>query len=437
MFLTRCLKWATYSRFKPIRNFAWKLIEPEGHVFSPSDSAVRILVGGDVTFDPENRLPHGGVYFLKRTRHRRLERIRRRFWRILCRFFLSPKFFSDKIFYDPYLRELRMKEPENEERGLIANHPRGIYFDIDYSSATSKFAYPLEKIAPLMKKEDLVLVNLETPLTSHPRVQGHFISDPRYAQAMKDAGISIVNLANNHIFDVGDVGLSDTLNHLKDAGIAYIGAGKNFEDARLGKLLELNGIKLSFLSYTNVCNKGFVSVAAEYPGVLPLDPHLILADIKVARQKADFVFVSLHWGSEDQPNVHPRQIEIAHLLIDAGADGIIGHHPHVPHGIEIYKKRPILYSLGNFIFGHGSNQWSDNFLAEIIIDQKHIQGIIIYPISGEGQGLFQPELLSGARADSLLHELQIKSVVFDTGIAIQNHIGYIEISARSMEKETI
>jgi len=429
MFLAQCLRWATYSRFKLIRNFAWRLIEPKGHNFSPSGSAVRILVGGDVSFDLEVRTNrYLGVYFSKEERvdHRVLMKIRRKFWRILCRFFFSPKFFSAQTRFTS-VTELHVKKPEKSSRDLDKYYRTSTRFEIDYSSAALKFAYPFEKIAPLMRKKDLVVVNLETPLTRHPRACGFFVSDPRYAQAMKDAGISIVSLANNHIFDAGEIGFLHTLDHLKDAGISYVGAGRNFEDARLGEHFQLNGMKLIFLSYTDYCNSGFASIAAEYPGILPLDRQLIVEDIKVARKKADFVFVSLHWGIENQPNVHPKQIEIAHSLIDAGADGIVGHHPHVPHGIEIYKKRPILYSLGNFIFGHSKNQWADNYLAEIVIDQKRIQGVIIYPISGKGQELFQPELLSGARADLLLHELQIKSVVFNTGIAIQNHVGYVKI----------
>jgi poly-gamma-glutamate synthesis protein (capsule biosynthesis protein) len=154
---------------------------------------------------------------------------------------------------------------------------------------------------------------------------------------------------------------------------------------------------------------------------------MIEEDIKAAGEKADLVFVSLHWGFEDQPNIHPRQKEIAHMLIDAGADGIIGHHPHIPHGIEIYRGKPVLYSLGNLIFGFSSRLWSDNFLAEIVIDRKSIQGIIIHPVSGRGQELSRPEILSGARARSTLHELQIKSVEFGTAIAIHDDLGFIKI----------
>lgn len=330
---------------------------------------------------------------------------------------------------DPPFIELLVKIPENEKRiHLDLNFRSTIPFNIDYSSATSKFAYPFEKITRFLREKDLVIVNIETPLTNHTRPMGLFISAPQYAQAMADVGISMVNLANNHIFDAGEIGFLQTIDHLREAGILYIGAGNNLEDARRGTPVQLKDTKFIFLGYTQFCNSKFSSVAAKYPGILPLDRKLIVEDIERARQEADFVFVVLHWGIENSPNVHPKQVEIAHLLIDSGAAAVIGHHPHVPHGIEIYKKKPILYSLGNFIFGQSDMRWClDNYLAEIVIDQERIQGIMIYPISGQGQELFQPELLSGARSNSLLFELQTRSAAFNTKIAIQNDVGYIKI----------
>jgi len=430
MSLTRYFTYAMYSRFKPVRDFAWRVIGSEGHTFSPPGSAARVLVGGDVSLDLEMRIPrYSGVYCLgeETAEHWVLERIRLVFWKMLCRLFFSDRFFSAALKRVTF-RELLVKGPKNEKRGSLGRGYRtAIRFNVDYPSVESRFAYPFEKISSFMKSKDLVLVNLETPLTVYPRVRGFFASDPRYARAMMDAGISMVSLANNHIFDADEIGFLQTLDHLEDAGLFYVGAGSDFEDARLGRYVQLNDTKLVFLSYTQFCNAGFVSVAAEYPGILPLDRELIVRDIEVAKKKAELVFVSLHWGFEDQPSVHPKQVEIAHSLIDAGADVIIGHHPHVPHGIEIYKRRPILYSLGNFIFGQGMIGWADNYLAEIVIDRKQVQGIMIYPISGRGQELFQPELLNGARAESLLHELQIKSAVFNTGIAIQDYVGYIKI----------
>jgi len=421
-----------WSRFRFLRDLAWRLAGLEGEIFSPSDSALRLLVGGDVVFDREIRsTQYQGVYRLDRgdLRQGLWAKVRLKFWAALCRFFFSPQFLSTRVKRLSF-PEFLIKSPQNEGKGTIVDQYNRDCIPFNFPSPPllgRDYSYPFAKIAPFLREQDLVLVNLETPLTKHPRVRGFFRSDPRYAWAMKEAGVSIVSLANNHIFDVGEIGFLETLQTLEDAGILYTGAGSTLQEARRGQHIQVDDTKLVFLNYTQFCNAVYSSIAAEYPGILPLDCQLILEDIEAAREKADLLFIVLHWGFEGQPNVHPKQTEIAHSLIDAGADGIIGHHPHVPHAIEIYKRRPILYSLGNFIFGHGARKWSDNFLAEIVIAQKRIQGIILHPISGRGEDLLQPRLLDGTRAETLLHELQIKSAIFGTRIAIQDSVGYIKI----------
>jgi poly-gamma-glutamate synthesis protein (capsule biosynthesis protein) len=163
--------------------------------------------------------------------------------------------------------------------------------------------------------------------------------------------------------------------------------------------------------------------------LLPLDRKLIVEDVRAGRLKADLVVVSLHWGFENQPNVHPRQVEIAHLLIDSGADAVIGHHPHVPHGIEIYRRRPIVYSLGNFIFAQRNHPaWADNFLAELVIEQNRVRGLIVHPVAGRGASSFQPALLRGAAAEALLQQLQLRSLPFKTGIVARDDKGYIGLN---------
>ncbi len=399
-------------------------------VFSPSHSSFRMLVGGDISLDLDlQTVPFVGAYRLKGVTRKRniITKIVNRLRRGVNKAIFSPNYFGD-IANVPF-QELLLKKPENIKKrdyGHI-DFKKIERFNIDYTSIESKYGYPFEKITSFMKEKDLVLVNLEAPLSNHPRIQGHFINDPQYARVMKDSGISIVSLANNHIFEAGEIGFLDTISHLNNAGISYTGGGMNLEEARRGKFIQMRDMKFIFLSYTQFCNHRYTSMAADYPGILPMDRELMLEDIKSARRRADFIFVSLHWGFEDQPTVHPKQTEIAHLLIDSGADGIIGHHPHVPHGIEVYKKKPVIYSLGNFIFGFYEPKWTDNILAEVIIEEKSIRGIIIYPISGRGRDLYQPEVLNGHRANSLLQELKMRSAVFNTGIAIHNGVGFIKI----------
>jgi poly-gamma-glutamate synthesis protein (capsule biosynthesis protein) len=421
---------ATYARVDFIREVGWvmikkvmKLKENNGNI--DGNACLRIVAGGDVCLDPQIRsVPHFGAYGLiyKFEKYRVLKKLTRKLTRMLCKMYFLPNYFyslRDVQFLEPLSRK-NQREGEKEQKLP--------YEDSEQSHADAKYSRPFRKIAPFLKKRDLAVVNLETPLSTSNRAHGFFISEPSYAKIMKEAGISLVSLANNHIFDAGEVGFKDTIRYLDEAEVCYTGGGGNLEEARLGRLLMLNGVKVVFLGYTQWCNHRYSSIAADYPGILPLDRKLILEDIRMAKAKANLVFVCLHWGYENQPRIHHTQVEIAHSLIDGGADAIIGHHPHVPHAIEVYKKRPILYSLGNFIFAQGPVKWpNDNYLGEFIIKENSIQGIIIHPISGRWPEVSQPELLSGDRAEKMLYDLQLKSAVFNTKMGIKNSVGYINI----------
>lgn len=425
----------TYARNKIIRQigrkYILKIIELDEISFTPPKSSTRMIIGGDVAFDTEIRnLPFLGVdgYIDKLEKDGIFGKIRKKITRFLHQKLFLPDFVCT-LNRTPFQEPL-VKNPENETQKFLSQYYKdAIKFNPAISSSQGFYDYPFQKISPLFKSKDLVVVNLETPLTNNNRARGFFISNPEYAKVMKSAGVSLVSLANNHIFDAGESGFIDTVRNLDEMGIYHTGDGRNLKEARAGKRLQINGMDMVFLSYTQWCIHRYASVAYEYPGILPMDRKIIIEDTNTAKENADFVFVSLHWGYEDQPNIHPKQVGIAHEIIDAGADAIIGHHPHVPHGIEIYKKRPIFYSLGNFIFGHAKKSWiHDNLLAELIIDQKQIKNVLLYPISGKGQELMQPIVVEGERAKTLLCDLQIKSIGFGTKIFIQNNIGNIRIT---------
>lgn len=409
-----------------------------------SDSTIRIIVGGDVCFDTEVRTAgYLGAYRLKKDGDQLneyvgnyspqesstastifLRRIARKMARIWDAVRIHPK--PPTL---PLFEEFIAPIPENEDRRYVDYIARtAVRYKINYPAGRNPEDYSLENIAPFLRTKDFVLVNLETPLASGCRPYGYFISTPGYARAMAYAGISMVSLANNHVFDAGEIGYHQTIDNLKSAGVLYTGAGEDIQKARLGAMVEIKQTRFVFLSYTQFCNLRFASMAAEYSGILPLAPEMIIQDIKAAKKRADVVFAVLHWGFENEMTAHPREREIAHLLIDAGADGIIGHHPHVPQEIEIYKNKPIIYSLGNFIFGHNREYlWSDNYLVELEISEKRIREITIHPIAGKGEELFQPYLLSGERAQCVLRDLKGKSAKLGTNVEIQNNYGSIKI----------
>lgn len=400
--------------------------------------SIRLLFGGDTCFDTKVRQsPYLGAWLKRRPnesispivskplclRHKIIQKLSR-IWKAA----IHTQKDSFKYPFPPFF-ELLIPSEENENQKSIGMHDRNIIrLNNNILNYKDRFDLPFKKISGFLKEKDIVSINLETPLSNHSRSYGIYLSNPGYAKAIAEAGIKIVNLANNHIFDAGEIGFLDTMSYLEDANIFICGAGRDIQSARKGLMIQNNGIKFLFLGYTQYCDLRYASIAADYPGILPLDLNLIIEDIENAKKIGDFVFINLHWGLRNNNSVHSKQIEIAHELINAGADGIIGHHSHVVQGIEIYKQKPIIYSLGNFIFRHSHTNWQkDNYLAEIIVKEKKINKVKIYPISGLGKKLSQPELLDGKRANDFLSKLRQISNAFRTKIEIHDNIGYIEL----------
>ncbi len=220
----------------------------------------------------------------------------------------------------------------------------------------------------LFRTDDVSVVNLECPITSRgtkvPKPY-NFRMRPEYAPALAEAGIDVVNLANNHIYDYGDDGLFDTISYLDSIGVLHSGAGRCRSEAREPVVLWLKGRKIGFLGYYG---GGEAPVAQETkPGVAPRNASVIAEDVRALRERdsVDYVVVMLHWGTEKAESPDAGQQAFAHGIIDSGADAVIGHHPHVLQGIERYKRGVIVYSLGNFVFGGISRSTYDTALFEI------------------------------------------------------------------------
>jgi poly-gamma-glutamate capsule biosynthesis protein CapA/YwtB (metallophosphatase superfamily) len=426
-------EWMLYSRFDPVRRFAWNALNRELDCMPVrlGEPRARLLVGGDVCFDGTCRgAPYLGVDRVggKGLGGGALSTVKRRFRRAMAKAMLSDRFFSNSV--DLPLPRLRVKSGNGGERRFLKEYFKDrIFFDLEYPCDKSDPSFPFARLTPLFKEMDLVFVNLETPLSSRRRAQGYFISDPAYAKAMKDAGIGLVSMSNNHVFDAGEPGFLETLEHLSAAGILQTGAGSSMDEARAGRTLTVNGISVCVLAYTQFCSQRYSSMAGDYPGILPLDPWLMADDIRKARESADLVLVSLHWGQEYVPNVHPEQREMAHHLIDSGADCIIGHHPHVPQAIEIHRGRPIIYSLGNFVFGNSprNGTHADNLLVELHVGERRIEGLVLHPIAGQRFEMFQPYPLEGQRARRLIEEMQIKCFKYGTRVTEKGGKGFISI----------
>ncbi|WP_044477797.1 CapA family protein [Paenibacillus antibioticophila] len=216
------------------------------------------------------------------------------------------------------------------------------------------YDYPYKHVKDLFLQDDLTVLNLETPVTEGgtPEEEKTFVfkSSPKALPEMVRAGVEAVNLANNHILDQGVEGLLDTLEHLSEAGVLHVGAGKNSKEAFAPVYVERNGIRIALCGFSRVIPRKEWA-AGKGPGVAATyDSTQAVKTIEEARDQADLVLVVVHWGKERTVELEKHQTELAHAYIDAGADLVIGGHPHVLQGLESYKGKWIAYSTGNFIF---------------------------------------------------------------------------------------
>lgn len=195
--------------------------------------------------------------------------------------------------------------------------------------------YFFQNVKSYLEKDDLSIVNFEGTLTtSETRADKEyaFKGDPEYASVLMSGSVEAANLANNHSSDYGAESYTDTQTNLKSAGITTFG---NDETA----VLDIKGIKVGLV------------------GIYELDTHLecrtqLVNNInKVKEEGANLIIVNFHWGNETETTPDSNQTTLAHAAIDAGADLVVGHHPHVLQGMEVYNGRTIFYSLGNFCFG--------------------------------------------------------------------------------------
>lgn len=227
------------------------------------------------------------------------------------------------------------------------------------------FDYLFEQIAPRLSASDLTLVNMEFSISSpYKSKEGIFNCPPIVLSAFKKAGISAVTIANNHILDQGQDGAIKTIENLKANQIDYIGAGLTKEEARGGYVFKAKDISAGFLACTGIMNWPFPKDKKVFINWF-YDETKMLEDIAAMKQKSDYVILVVHTGVEYMPIPEEKDRKLMKKYLDAGADLIIGHHPHIAQPVETYTTRDgretcIFYSLGNFI----SNQSSDvNFPA--------------------------------------------------------------------------
>ena len=270
------------------------------------------------------------------------------------------------------------------------------------------YDYPFAATREILQQGDIVIGNLESPLASSGVEFTHkkfrFKTEPKAAQALRSAGFTHLSLANNHILDFGAEGLKETLAALDANAILYAGAGMNLAAARTAGMTVVKGVTVAFLSYSLTYPEEFFA-GTEKAGTAPGYASFFTADITRAKNHADCVIVSFHWGGEGEDMPKPYQVAAAHRAVDAGADIVIGHHPHVLQGIESYNNGVIFYSLGNFAFGSTSKNAAVSMIARVTFDGS-VREVEIIPLNVLNTLVrFQPRPLDGTAADRLVTKI--------------------------------
>jgi gamma-polyglutamate biosynthesis protein CapA len=224
--------------------------------------------------------------------------------------------------------------------------------------------------APYIQEADIAFANLEGPVAMSGHKVGSAFSfrmDPLGLSAMKEAGFDIVSFANNHVGDYTNAAFSETLTRLNESNILYAGAGTTYAEATTPRIVTVRGMRIGFLAATDV-GPTWMKAGEAKPGILLADDPNMASIVAKAKEACDILVLSFHWGNEYSPK-NERQEKLAHLVIDNGADIVVGHHPHVMEEVELYNGKPIFYSLGNFIFDqYFSMHTLRGMVAKVYID---------------------------------------------------------------------
>ena len=240
----------------------------------------------------------------------------------------------------------------------------------------------VDGVKSAFEKADFSMVNLECVLyegdgqpivKSGPNIKGN----PEFMEMLNYLNIDVAGLANNHAGDFGDEALINTMNLLEKNGIAYIGAGKNINEAYLPYVFEKDDLKVAVIA---ACENEFGTATEISMGSAGYNLSRLSNAIKSASKEADKVIVYFHGGNERNPFPSPEKTQLYRLLIDFGADALIAMHTHCPQGYEIYDGKPIVYSMGNFFFPkkcedytYKTNPWYFGYLTELNITKENIE----------------------------------------------------------------
>jgi poly-gamma-glutamate synthesis protein (capsule biosynthesis protein) len=239
---------------------------------------------------------------------------------------------------------------------------------------TQGWDYPWTGLDGIFEKDDLSILNFECPVAppgigSKLDKEFAFLCDPRGLPAMRRAGVEVASLANNHAYDYGPEALLASIGEIEDAGMTPLGAGEDDRAAEEPAIFNLKGWRVAVVPWDYVVDPWPTAVAApNHPGTaFGHDFKAVERAVGRIDPKVDLTIVQTHWGVELETQPNPGQVTLGHRLIDAGADVIFGGHSHRLQPLEIYKDKPIFWSLGNFVWPNFSAAGSQTGVAEVTI----------------------------------------------------------------------
>ncbi|AOP33731.1 metallophosphatase [Leptospira tipperaryensis] len=298
---------------------------------------------------------------------------------------------------------------------------------------------PVEGLKTLFGEADFRMVNLETPVVASKTEESKkayiFTAHEKDMESLKFLGVDLVFLGNNHSFDHGPKGMVETLSILKKINILNVGAGKKMPEVFGPLSLSLKGTDLRIHSVTSIAESAHYATAVK-AGVAPFLLPSLQASFFERRGRSNSAppvrMVSLHWGVEYSPFPTVDQRKIAHALIDSGVKVVIGHHPHIPQGIELYRGGVILYSLGNLIFGSRNSYLNHNLIAILHIRKNVLEMVELVPIFGK----FQKEdhkirPVIGKEAREFLQEIAVLSGELGTELRVEEERAFLDLRPNS------
>lgn len=298
---------------------------------------------------------------------------------------------------------------------MLGDHPICVGHGVGSSLKNKKSSHVFSNVSDILKKGDITFGNLESVLSDIDIDKNFFHSvslrgSEKSIHQLKYGGFNVVSIANNHILEHGETSLKRTKELLQQNGICSIGVADTKKESREVFVQDIKGIKIGFLAYCLIGDKtAYCSVD---------NPFDIVKDVKNASEMVDVLIVSMHWGNEYIRKPSPQQVELGHAIIDAGADLILGHHPHVLQGVEKYNDGVIAYSMGNFVFDMWQQKMRESMILSFKLSKKGIENFEIIPV--EIGNNFKPSPMQGFKKERLLSQIS------NEFLEVVDHSTYLE-----------